>query len=107
MHARRSTRNTRAAVALLGALLMGGCVYEPYGPSYGYAAGYGYAPAELAEPPVVWGGGWGGRGDWHRSDWHSRDRHDGGWHYDDERHGGGGRWVEHHAGGDRGRDWWR
>jgi hypothetical protein len=84
MHAQRSTRNTRAAVALLGALLMGGCAYEPYGPSYGY------------------GGGWGGRDDWHRSDWHDGDRHDGGWHHDNERHGG-----EHHADGDRGWDWQR
>jgi hypothetical protein len=77
MHAQRSTQNTRAAIALLGALLMGGCAYEPYGPSYGY--------------------GWGRGGDWHGDD-----RHDGGWHHDNERHGG-----ENHAGGGQGRDWQR
>jgi hypothetical protein len=56
----RMLRRGALALALVGATLLGGCVYDPYVgyPGYGSYA-YGYGPAYVAPPAVVVGGGWG------------------------------------------------
>jgi hypothetical protein len=56
----RVLRRGALALALIGAGLLGGCVYDPYAgyPGYGGYA-YGYGPAYVAAPTVVVGGGWG------------------------------------------------
>jgi hypothetical protein len=70
MARRMVLRRGALALALIGAGLLGGCVYSPYAGYPGY--GYGYGPAYVAAPTVVVGGGWGccwGGWGWHGGGW--------------------------------------
>jgi len=71
------TRTTIAAALLLvSASLLGGCVYEQapppaYGPAYAYAPGYAYAPAYYPQSSVSLGFAFGGHdGGHHHHHWH-------------------------------------